>query len=554
MKKVFLLLSVALCLVQCQKADLVIINAKIWTADNGQNRVQALAVKENRILSTGSNKKIKFLTGKGTRVIDAKGKLVLPGFNDAHLHFISGGQTLMQVDLMGCRDMREIQTRISKMCNSRPKGTWITGRGWDHTLFNDGQWPDKKHLDHISTVHPIFVRRVDGHAGWANSPALKIAGIKDHTPDPPGGQILRRPNSVEPTGVLLESAMGLVSQVVPQQNEKDQYAAALEAMDAAKRLGVTSIQDNSGLSTVKLYHRLLKENLLTVRVSEWMEFELADGPTVLLSNIKKYKKYCQSPYIRLGLLKGFVDGTLGSRTAYFFHPYDDDKRTCGLLQVDTRKLARIIHTADSLGIQIGLHCIGPKANWMALNAYAHALNQNGNRDHRHRIEHAQVLQKNDIARFSRLGVIASMQPTHCTSDLRWAEQRIGPDRCRGAYAWKSLLENGGRIAFGTDWPVEPLDPMRGIYSAVTRKNPDTQTPEGGWYPDQKLTSSEAIRLYTSDSAFAEFQEHEKGSLTPGQLADIIILSQDLFSVPEEKILQTRVDVTIFDGKVVYTRR
>ncbi|MBN1999428.1 amidohydrolase [candidate division KSB1 bacterium] len=553
LKKIIFISILSAFIVRCQKADLVIMNAKIWTADSHQSFAEALAVKENRILIVGDNDEIKSKMKRQTMIIDAQGRLVLPGFNDAHLHFISGGQTLMRVDLLGCQDVKEIQSCILSMCQKCSKGTWITGRGWDHTLFNNGNWPDKKSLDNVAMDYPVFIHRVDGHAAWANSLALKIAGITRQTPDPPGGKIVRHAGTGEPTGILLESAMGLLSHVIPPSTEEDMYTAALMALDMAKKYGVTSIQDNSGISRVEIYHRLLQENLLTVRVSEWIIFDLAENPELLMTSIKRYEKYCQEPYIRFGLLKGFVDGTLGSRTAYLFQPYDDDAETSGLLQIEEEKLKQLVCRTDSIGLQIGLHCIGTKANWLALNCFAEALKRNGFRDHRHRIEHAQVLREEDIERFAQLGVIASMQPTHCTSDLRWAEERIGKQRCRGAYAWRSILDKGGRIAFGTDWPVEPLDPMRGIYSAVTRKNPDTKTPAQGWYSEQKLTIEEAIRLYTCECAYAEFQEKEKGSLSPGKLADIIVLSKDVFVIPEEEIPETRVDFTIFDGRVVYTR-
>lgn len=553
-KFVLLIISISGFLMSCQKsADLAIINAKVWTVDKLKPQAEAVAIKGNKILAVGRKEKIDPLIGKNTEIIDAQGKLVLPGFNDAHLHFIGGGLALMHVDLNGCKTSQEIQDRIAARIKELPNGSWVTGRGWDHTLFNNGKWPDKSLLDKVSPHNPVFVRRVDGHIGWANSLALKMAKIDAATPNPDGGEILKDPKSGEPTGILKESAMELVNEIIPKETDEHRFLAAEKALELAKRVGVTSVQDNSGVETVRLYQRLLKEGKLTVRVSEWMDFNLAKNPEKLLEAKKEFEKFCTPGRIRLGLLKGFTDGTLGSRTAWFFKPYLDDPSTSGIPQYSQGELTQMICTADSLGFQVGLHCIGAKANWMALNGFAEARRRFGTRDSRHRLEHAQVLRLQDIPKLAELGVIASMQPTHCTSDLRWAEKRIGHKRCEGAYAWKRILDSRAKIAFGTDWPVEPLNPMRGLYSAVTRQNIGSGEPTGGWFPDQKLTMAKAIRLYTLASAYGEFQETKKGSISPGKLADIIVLSKDLFSIPVEEILKTKVDVTIFDGKVVYRR-
>ncbi len=555
MKQLIITLLFTSLFMSCQNsADLAIINAKVWTVDKKNPLGEAVAIKGNKILAVGWKEKIEPLIGNDTEIIDAQGKLVLPGFNDAHLHFIGGGLALMHVDLNGCKTPREIQDRIAAQIIELSKGSWITGRGWDHTLFNNGKWPDKTLLDEVSSHNPVFVRRVDGHIGWANSLALKMAKIDAATPNPEGGEIQKDPKSGDPTGILKESAMELVNGIIPKETDDHRFLAAEKAMELARRVGVTSVQDNSGVETVKLYQRLLKEGKLTVRVSEWMDFNLAKNPEKLLEAKREFEKYCTSDRISLGLLKGFIDGTLGSRTAWFFKPYLDDPSTSGIPQYSQQKLTKMICTADSLGFQVGLHCIGAKANWIALNGIAEARRRFGTRDSRHRLEHAQVLRLPDIPKLAKLGVIASMQPTHCTSDLRWAEKRIGHERCKGAYAWRRILDSHARIAFGTDWPVEPLDPMRGLYSAVTRQNIESGEPKGGWFPDQKLTMAEAIRLYTLDSAYGEFQETKKGSISQGKLADIIILSRDLFSIPVKEILSTKVDVTIFDGKVVYLRK
>ena len=553
MKKLFIIISTCIFFACQNTPDLLIINAKIWTVDEVNPVAEAVAVKGNRIFKVGINKDLQKLAGQKTRIINARGKLVVPGFNDAHLHFIGGGLALMNVDLNGCRTLVEIQQKIKERVNELPKDSWITGRGWDHTLFNNGKWPTKEDLDAVSPDHPVFVRRVDGHVGWANSLAIKLAQIGPETQSPDGGEVVRDKTG-GPTGIFKESAMGLVGKVVPATNNEQKVIAAKKAIDLAKQLGITSVQDNSGIESIKIYNNVLKEKKVTVRITEWMDFDLSADADKLTAAFQEFNQFTKPGFLQIGLLKGLVDGTLGSRTASFFHPYDDDPSTAGLPQYNFADLTQMICTADSLGFQVGLHCIGTKANWMALEGFKEAKKRFGKKDNRHRLEHAQVLRLEDIPLLSELGVIASMQPTHCTSDKRWAEQRIGWERCKGAYAWQKILQSGAHISFGTDWPVEPLDPMRGLYSAVTREGIKTPGPDGGWFPDQKLTMAEAVRLYTLDAAFGEFQEKEKGSITAGKLADIIILSKDLFSIPPREILETKVDMTIFDGRVVYERK
>ena len=540
--------------ISCQpKATLLIINAKVWTVDEDNFLAQEVAILGDKILAVGWQNELNRYVDQYTEIIDTEGKLVLPGFNDAHLHFISGGLSLMRVNLLGCRSVDEIQQRIKAKVDELPSDAWIIGRGWDHTLFNAGEWPTKEMLDEVAPNNPVFVKRVDGHVAWANSKALTIAEVTAVTIAPAGGEIVKDVSTGEPTGILKESAMQLVSRYVPEPTREERLLAAEKALAEARRLGVTSIQDNSGVESVTIYRLLQRKGKLNVRVSEWMDFALAEDAVKLVSVTEKYRKYCDGKFIRLGLLKGFTDGTLGSRTAYFFDPYTDDPTTSGMPQISEHKLTQMICTADSLGFQVGLHAIGSKANWMALNGYAESRRRNGERDSRHRLEHAQVLRLEDIPRLSELGVIASMQPTHCTSDMRWAEERIGQERCKGAYAWRRILDSGAKICFGTDWPVEPLDPMRGIYSAVTRQSIESGEPEGGWFPEQKLTMAEAIKLYTLDAAYAEFQKHVKGSIKPGKYADLIILSKDLFSIPSEEILSTEIEMTIVGGKIVHIK-
>jgi predicted amidohydrolase YtcJ len=532
--------------------EMVIINGLVCTLDPQRPIAEAVAISGNRIVAVGTNSDIFKLVTPSTTVISANGRLVLPGFNDAHLHFLSGGSSLMELNLSGIDSLSTIINKVRQAAVDIPAGQWIVGRGWDHTLFNAGQWPNKSVLDKAAPEHPVFLTRIDGHVAWVNSAALQLAGIILDTPNPFGGEIERSPDG-EATGILKETAVDLVQKLIPEQTEEQKLASLQSALAHARQLGITSIQDNSGMNTFPLYRRLADEGKLTVRVSEWLDFNAAQNPPALVAQIKELQELALPHHLRIGLLKGFVDGTLGSRTASFFEPYADDPTNCGIQEYSLEELQTLITTADSLGLQVGLHCIGDKAASTALTAYHTASSKCGVKSSRHRIEHAQVLRVEDLQKFAEYQVIASMQPTHCTSDLRWAEQRIGHERCKGAYAWRSILASGGQIAFGTDWPVEPLDPMRGIYSAVTRRNIETELPQEGWFQEQCLTIEEAVYCYTMGSAYAEFEELEKGSITPGKLADLIILDKNIFEIPPEDILTTQVDMTIFDGQVVYSK-
>ncbi len=550
MKRLYVLTVVAM-LFGCQQqpGGLIITNAKVWTVDRNNPLARAVVIRDNRIAFVGSTDSAMTFVNEKTRLLDAKQKLLLPGFNDAHLHFVSGGMQLLDVNLLHCRTLEQIQERIRDKAEHLEKGEWITGRGWDHTVFNQGRWPHKEMLDKVCAENPVFVRRVDGHVGWANSLALELAGIDKNTPNPEGGEIVKDAEYM-PTGILKESAMALVNGIIPSVTKAQKLRAIVTAVKHARRLGVTSIQDNSGISVLKLYNALDKAGKLTLRVTEWLDFALLQHPDSLLKVIDLYQPFCDGHQLRLGLLKGFLDGTLGSRTAYFFEPYSDDASTVGLPQYKQEKLNRMICIAESLKLQVGLHAIGNKACWMALNGFAAARQKYGKRDSRHRIEHAQVMRDEDIERMGTLGVVASMQPTHCTSDLRWAYDRL-QQRCQGAYAWKTILQHNAGIAFGTDWPVEPLDPMRGLYSAVTRKHIDSGEPRNGWYPQQCLSIEKAIELYTLGSAFAEFQEQKKGSIEQGKFADLVLLSRDILTIPPREMLETEVLLTIFDGNIVY---
>ncbi|HLA39505.1 MAG TPA: amidohydrolase, partial [Candidatus Glassbacteria bacterium] len=486
-----------------------------------------------------------------TRVIDLAGAFVTPGFNDAHCHLISVGAALEKIDLTGVSSLERVRELVAERVARVKPGELVVGRGWDHTLLPGQQWPTKEILDEVSPDNPVFLSRVDGHSLLVNSYVLKRAGITRATPDPEGGKIVRDPANGEPTGVLKETAAGLVHQ--SDYGGNDDPAAAerhLElALDLTASLGVTSVS-NISRGEERLLEKFAQEGKLTTRIyycPPLPEDEMKlDEYT---ATAEKWKVYST---LRFGFLKDFIDGTLGSATAALFEPYSDDPSTSGVLVETVEELQRKVLAADRRSFQIGVHAIGTRGNRLVLDAFEKAIEVNGQRDSRHRIEHTQLLTEFDLPRFAALGVIASMQPTHCITDKRFAERRLGLERCRYAYAWRSVLSAGGRIAFGTDAPVEPLDPLEGLYAAVTRK--DRQGEEGpGWIPEEKLSMAEAIELYTLGSAYAEFQENEKGSIAPGKLADIVVLSSNLLEAAEDEIMTTRVVYTIFDGRVIYSR-
>jgi len=528
------------------KADLVI-RGKIFTGLESQPFVEALAISGDKILATGTNKEIKKFVGEKTRIIELKEGLAIPGLIDAHTHFSSGGRSLIELSFRGVDSVEKIQQMIAAKIKELPPGTPVFGREYDHTLFPGQTWPTKEDLDKVSPHNPVVIRRVDGHSLWVNSLALKLSGIDRKTKDPFGGEIVRDPKTGEPTGILKESATSLIKvrPTIQSTPEED----ILRALDHARRLGLTGVHADVGLREFDIYKKLKEEGKLTLRVYAWLPIEQID------EYIKRgIKTGDGDEYLRIGFLKAFIDGTLGSGTALMFEPFSDDPSKSGLAQYPEETFYHLIEKAYAHGFQVGVHAIGDKGvNWV-LNAVEKAIQKHGQKNLRYRIEHAQIIKPEDFPRFKALGVIASMQPTHCTTDMRFCEKRIGLERSKYAYAWRTLLDNGAILAFGSDWPVEPLDPRRGLYSAVTRKNIEFDFPEGGWFPEQKLSLAEAIKYFTWGSAYASFEENIKGTLEPGKLADLTIFSQDLFSVEPRKILTTPVAYTIVGGKIVYENK
>lgn len=529
-------------------ADLILINGRLWTGAKSQPWAEALASRAERVIAVGSNSDIRKLADAKTRVIDLQGKLALPGFIDDHTHFITGGLHLLSVELRDAGTPEEFARRIKDHAAKLPSGRWITGGDWDHERWPGGPLPVKELIDRHTQNNPVFVTRLDGHMGLANSVALRMAGVTRETKDPPGGTIVRDSRTGEPTGILKDDAQSLVYRVIPETTEAEREEALKASLAEAARLGVTSIQDITSWQDYEAYKRFRDSGRLTVRVyartpmSQWKR----QAETVA-------RQGAGDDWLKLGGLKAFMDGSLGSTTALFFEPFSDAPSTSGLMVDDNipeGKLKKNIKDADKAGLQCSIHAIGDKANNILLNYFEEAAKENGPRDRRFRIEHAQHLLARDIARFAKLGVIASMQPYHAIDDGRWAEKRIGPVRIKTTYAFRSLLDSGATLVFGSDWFVAPLSPILGIHAAVTRQTIDGKNPSG-WVPEQKVTVEEAVRGYTSSCAYAEFAEKSKGTLEVGKLADVVVLTQDIFRINASEIQKTRVVYTIVGGKVVY---
>jgi predicted amidohydrolase YtcJ len=535
------------------KADLIIINGKVLTIDTDNPVAEAIAIRGETIIAVGTNSAVSALSEKGkTEVIDAKGRLVIPGFNDAHVHF--GPLDPDYIELRYTTDPSLFTKKVKEQVARSKPGELIRGGHWEHEMFTDRNWPSKELIDKVSPDNPVILSRADGHSVLVNSFILKKSGITKNTPDPFGGEIQKDPVTGEPTGILKENAENLIrtgavkSERTAEEQEARTWQGYLLALKQAREFGVTSVQI-PGSADFEAYEKLRREGQLTSRV-DIGEFLTSDSAE-LSKFIEERQKYPQdSNWIRFGYLKVFIDGTIGSGTALMFEPFADNPKSSGLAMMPYEEFENMVVKADRMGFQVGVHAIGDKGNFWTLNAFEKAQQVNGKRDSRHRDEHTQTLQTSDIPRFEQLGIIPSMQPTHCISDKRFYEKRIGTERSKGAYAWRSLVNSGAMLAFGTDYQVEPLNPMEGLYAAVSRK--DRLGEEGeGWFPEQKLTMEEAIRYYTLGASYAQFMENRKGIIKPGFLADIVITDKDLMTIPETEIMKTKVDYTITGGKVVY---
>ncbi len=535
-----------------EKADLVLRGGKIVTMNPQQPHAEAIAIIGRRIARVGSDQEIEPMIGPGTRVIELKGRLVVPGFIESHGHLLGLGQSRLILDLRGARSAEEVAQRVARRAREVKPGEWILGRGWDQNEWEKKDFPTHEVLDRAAPENPVYLTRVDGHAAWVNRRALEQAGLTRATADPPGGRILRDAQG-NPTGVLVDRAMNLVARHIPPRSREENRRALLLAIEECLRWGITSFHDaGSSREAIELYKELLQEGRLTLRL-----YVMISGRDEAL--LREYLR--RGPEIGLGenhltirAIKLVADGALGSRGAALLEPYADEPGNSGLLILSEDEIYRIAREALAAGFQVNTHAIGDRANRVVLNAYERALREFPSRpDHRFRIEHAQILDEADIPRFARLGVIASMQAIHATSDMPWVPARLGEARTReGAYVWRKLLRSGARIANGSDAPVEPVNPLLGFYAAITRQD-ERGNPPGGWYPDERMTREEALRSFTLDAAYAAFEEHLKGSLQPGKLADLVVLSQDIMTIPPPEILRTEVDLTILDGRIVYER-
>lgn len=543
---VLLILLLSSCAFQEQPADLVLRGGVIWTGVSDAEQATAIAVQDGRILHVGTDAEVERFVGESTREIDLARRFVGPGFIDNHTHFMNGGFQLASVDLRDAATPEEFARRIGAFAEELPAGRWITGGDWDHELWG-GELPRREWIDSLTPDHPVFVKRLDGHMALANSAAMDIAGISAETPDPDGGTILRDPSTGEAAGVLRDNAMGLVSRHIPEPTNPELDEAFARAQEHALSLGVTLINDMGAWPHLETYRRAHDRGELKMRIYSFV-------PLGTWERLRDYvaREGTGDERLRWGALKGFVDGSLGSTTAWFYDAYDDAPETSGLLTTDTTQLRSWVLEADAANLHVTVHAIGDRANDWLLDVFAEAETRNGARDRRFRIEHAQHLTPEAIARMQSQNVVPSMQPYHAIDDGRWAEKRIGPERIQTTYAFRSLLDAGANLTFGSDWTVAPLDPLLGIYAAVTRRTIDDANP-GGWVPEQKVTVEEALHAYTRANAYASFHETGSGTLEAGRLADLVVLSDNLLEIDPARIPDIHVDMTVIGGDVVFER-
>ena len=530
------------------KADLIISGGLVWTGlSAGAPRAGNVAIADGKILAIDDDAGIARYVGPHTERLRADGGLVLPGFTDGHTHFVDGGFQLASVELRDAATPAEFIRRIKRYATTLKPGEWILGGDWDHTLWPKQPLPRHDWIDSVTPNNPVFVNRVDGHEALANAAAMRAAGVTKDTPTPEGGEIPRDAAN-EPLGIFKDRALDVIGRAVPEPSSERRDSALARALAHAASLGVTATAHMSASwADLASYRRLERAGRLTLRVALYLPLD--DWRTVA-DSVRRAGS--SDAWLKIGGLKGFMDGSAGSRTAYFFEPYSDSAGYRGLLQHPETDMRRWIGNADSAGLQIAVHAIGDRANAILLSIYDSVTQAHGPRDRRFRIEHAQHLRPGDIPSFGRLRVIASMQPYHAIDDGRWVERRIGPVRIKTTYAFRTLLDTGAKLAFGSDWTVASLDPVLGVYAAVTRRTLDGNNP-GGWVPEQKISVGEALRAYTAGNAFATFDEATRGVLAPGYDADVVVLDRNLFAVAPDSIDQARVRYTIAGGKIVYHR-
>ena len=544
----YLLIGILMCFSSCQKeipnTDLIITNAKIWTGNKQQMIAESMAIIGDSIIAIGSNEDILKLKGNETEIIDVKGGFITPGFIDSHVHLIGGGTSLLSVDLKEVSTKEEFIKKIAEYAKSIDSGSWILEGNWDNTLWG-GELPKKGWIDEYTTDNPVLIYRIDGHSVFANSLAMEMAGINKNTADVIGGEIIRNEDGTL-TGVFSDNAMNLLFDKIPPFTDKQNMSSFKAAMNYFSSHGVTSVHDMDGLHKIYASYGtaelLNKSNDLSIRI-----YAVAPLPdwNILVNRDSKNNKW-----LKTGGLKGFIDGSLGSRTAALIEPYSDKANSSGLFVNSEEDLYEWISSADKQNLQVMVHAIGDSAIKTLLTIYERIVKENGKRDRRLRIEHAQHIAPEDFERFTELGVIASMQPYHAIEDGRWVEERIGTERLKTAYAWNSLLEARAVVAMGSDWPVAPAVPLETIYAAVTRRTLDGKNPDG-WVPEQKIIVEQALIAHTKDAAYASFDENIKGTLEPGKLADFVVLSEDLLSIKPVSIKDVKVLQTYVGGKKVY---
>jgi predicted amidohydrolase YtcJ len=540
--------GIAGCAIEPHPAEFIVTGGRIWTGTRSHPYVEAAAVREGRIVQIGSDEDVLRFKGPKTHQLELGGRLVVPGFTDSHTHFIGGGFSLGSVNLRPAQSPKEFTRLLGDFARSRPAGRWITEGNWDHEAWPGAPLPRREWIDSVTPDNPVAVSRLDGHMLLANSKALQLAGVTRATKDPPGGTIVRDSRTGEPTGVLKDEAMSFIWKAMPNSTPTELDEALHRAQAHALSMGVTMITDMGDWDNLLAYRRARALGNLKIRVYAFV-------PIYSWARLRNYidRQGSGDRRLRWGGVKGFVDGSLGSTTAWFYKPYSDAPNTSGLQVTDTAKLRQWVLAADRAQLQVAVHAIGDQANDWLLNTFAWVAARNGHRDRRFRIEHAQHLTPEAIRRFATLGVLPSMQPYHAIDDGRWAEKRIGPERIKTTYAFRSLLDAHARLLFGSDWTVAPISPLLGIYAAVTRRTIDDKTPTG-WVPKQKISVEEALRAYTWSNAYGAFAESELGTIERGRRGDLVVLSADIMKIDPNKIKDVRVDYTIIDGKVAYERQ
>lgn len=533
--------------------DLWLRNGKVWTGDEARPWAQSVLVRGNRIAAVGSDQEVG-AAAKGARAIDLRGRLTVPGFQDAHLHFLGGSLGLSQIDLNGICTLEAMQKEIARFAAAQPGSGWLTGRGWEYVCLPQGRLPRKEEIDAVVKDRPVFLSAYDGHTAWVNSKALALAGITKDTKFSGYGEIVKDAVTGEPTGALKEGAMGLVRRLTPAPDQAAKIRALEAGMRMAAGLGITSVQNaNGSLDEIALYEELEKRGRLTLRSA----FAMSVGPMVTEADLEAYaalRRKHAGPLVRVGAIKIMMDGVIESYTAAMLEPYSNRKDTSGQTAWTAEQFARTVGAADRLGLQVFTHAIGDRAVRMALDGYETVRRANGARDARHRIEHIETIHPSDMGRFAALGVLPSMQPIHADpATIEVWSACIGPERTRRGFAWRSLEKAGGRLVFSSDWPASiSVNPIRGIHNAVNRQT-TTGLPPGGWIPEERVSVETALRAYTVNAAFAGHEDGRTGRIRAGMLADLAVLSQDLFTIDPMKIHITVVDLTVFDGRVIHQR-